>query len=254
MKNAIGQEWVLAKVSLFGITDTEDLNLEVKKSVLNYRYDKLGETEEQRSSLIEKFKEGLKKIPWIKGTKELFDINPMEYIPLEALLVGKKVVLVFDDLERCRMNIVDILGCINTYCENQGFHSIIIANEERIHDTKSGEANKEDLSDANTQLLYKEIKEKIILRTLYYRPDYEIIIKNIIKEILPEITENEKNIGYLYYCYLLQGDVSSAENTLEELRSQNSKTILSEEFRNHVNTFITLCCLANEGKGNVKNW
>lgn len=65
---------------------------------------------------------------------------------------------------------------------------------------------------------------------------------------------HKKTMGYLYYCYLLQGDVSSAENTLEELRSQNSKTILSEEFRNHVNTFITLCCLANEGKGNVKNW
>ena len=74
----------------------------------------------------------------------------------------------------------------------------------------------------------------------------------LLEDLLIKLKNHRKNrlhaLRYLYYCYLLQEDDVSAENTLEELRSQNSKTILSEEFRIHVNTFITLCRLANEGK------
>ena len=51
-------------------------------------------------------------------------------------LNNKKVVLVFDDLERSKLDTVDILGCINEYCENRGFHTIVIANEDKLKDSK----------------------------------------------------------------------------------------------------------------------
>lgn len=47
------------------------------------------------------------------------------------MIEEKPVILVFDDLERCCLETVDILGAINEYCENQKFHTIIIANQEK---------------------------------------------------------------------------------------------------------------------------
>lgn len=48
------------------------------------------------------------------------------------MIEEKHVVLVFDDLERCCLDIVDVLGAINDYCENQKFHTIIVANQDKM--------------------------------------------------------------------------------------------------------------------------
>ena len=42
----------------------------------------------------------------------------------------KKVVLVFDDMERSRIDRSELLGCINEYCENKHFNTILIADSE----------------------------------------------------------------------------------------------------------------------------
>lgn len=39
-------------------------------------------------------------------------------------------------MERCCLETVDILGAINEYCENQKFHTIIIANQEKMRGSK----------------------------------------------------------------------------------------------------------------------
>ena len=183
---------VIIKVSLFGIANAKELNLEVKKRWLMGRQGDLHEHPVAKSigkvvGQAQSFIEG----NWHIDVADFLTIENEIEIKTKNETIRKKVVLVFDDLERCRMNIVDILGCINDYCENQNFHTIIVANEERIHDTKAGEVSIDDLNDANTQLLYKEIKEKIILRTLYYKPNYEEIIKNIIDEIQPVIIQSK---------------------------------------------------------------
>ena len=89
--------------------------------------------------------------------------------------------MVFDDLERSKLETVDVLGCINEYCENLHFNTIIVANEERIEKRPSvGEGEekpqKEDIS-------YREIKEKIVCRTIAYGSDFEAIIKSILELI-----------------------------------------------------------------------
>ena len=68
----------------------------------------------------------------------------------------KKVILVFDDLERTNISCTDLLGCINDYCENQGFNTIIVANEEKIKDRSDNE------------LSYREIKEKNSAKELFH--------------------------------------------------------------------------------------
>lgn len=59
--------------------------------------------------------------------------------------------LVFDDLERCKMPIGEVLGFINAFVEHDGVKAIIIANETKVIKADAG---------------YKEIKEKLIGQTL----------------------------------------------------------------------------------------
>ena len=83
----------------------------------------------------------------------------------------KKVILVFDDLERSNISCTDLLGCINDYCENQSFNTIIVANEEKIKDSSDNE------------LSYREIKEKIVQRVIPFVPDYEEVVSNSIESM-----------------------------------------------------------------------
>ena len=44
---------------------------------------------------------------------------PTGLFPISNTISQKKVILVFDDLERSNISSTDLLGCINDYCENQ---------------------------------------------------------------------------------------------------------------------------------------
>ena len=78
----------------------------------------------------------------------LTDINIPEY--LKDL---QDVVLIFDDVERCLMDVNKLLGYLNHFVENQNHKMILIANEKEI-EIKSEK--------------YKQIKEKLIGKTFKY--------------------------------------------------------------------------------------
>ncbi len=65
--------------------------------------------------------------------------------------------LIFDDIERCRIPIAELLGFINGYVEHDGLKAVLIAHEKRIR-KKNGKA-------------YAEIKEKLIGQTLTVAAD-----------------------------------------------------------------------------------
>jgi hypothetical protein len=64
--------------------------------------------------------------------------------------------LVFDDLERCKIPVVEVLGYINSFVEHDGLKEIIIANEGEIVE--------------KLEPRYREIKEKLIGQTLTVVP------------------------------------------------------------------------------------
>ena len=66
--------------------------------------------------------------------------------------------LVFDDLERCSLQISDALGYINTFVEHAGQKAILIANQNEIISRNSEEGVKHKR--------YNEIKEKLIGQTI----------------------------------------------------------------------------------------
>ena len=61
----------------------------------------------------------------------------------------KRVVLVFDDLNRSQLDWGKFVGTINEYCENKGFTTIVIGDMEAIRANPKFDT-----------MLYKTVKEK----------------------------------------------------------------------------------------------
>ncbi|MEH2100920.1 MAG: P-loop NTPase fold protein [Nostoc sp.] len=78
-----------------------------------------------------------------------------------------KSILIFDELERCQIDLNKILGYISNFVEHQELKVIIIANEEKL-DEKSD---------------YKVIKEKVIEKTFTINIDFNGALENFIKEV-----------------------------------------------------------------------
>ena len=95
-----------------------------------------------------------------------------------------KVVLIFDDLERCPMDMEELLGAINAYVEGSEIKTILIANEDYIK-----EKEKE-----TTDKTYTIMKEKLVCRTIRYSPNFMDIVKKIV--------DNYKTLDYNYISFL----------------------------------------------------
>lgn len=205
LNDAISDKAVLIRVSLFGISSSKEIHDAIKSSWVE-EYCK----EKGINSFTDKIDAGKKIIAkldflpdWIKGVAST-DISSI--IPISNKIEDKSVILVFDDLERCQMSTTDVLGVINDYCENLKYHTIIIANQDKINShEKSSKATAELQLDypngskpssfekatlvidnfnsvTNDSLRYSEIKEKIIQRTVLYVPDFVKIVSAVIDD------------------------------------------------------------------------
>jgi len=90
-------------------------------------------------------------------------------------------ILFFDDLERCQVEVENVLGFINNFVEHQGLKVIIVANEDELSINKENKNN-----------TYRLIKEKLIGKTLTINLDFEGAITNFIK--LAEKSEKESEV------------------------------------------------------------
>ncbi len=83
-----------------------------------------------------------------------------------------KSILIFDDLERCKLEIGSLLGYINHFVEQQDMKVIIIANESVLLDTEN-----------NSSGIYKAIKEKLIGKTFDVSPDFQEALEDFISQL-----------------------------------------------------------------------
>ena len=211
----LGEGFVLLRISLFGETSVDAIRQKLQKAY----FDKLLELAGQKIALGEtEFPEaGDSANTWIykseelNGVEKIFTQNPSDYIKLEPYILGRSVILIFDDLERCHLSQAETLGCINEYCENLHLKTIIVANEEKIKDnkTKNREDGKKDF------LAYSEIKEKIIARTVQLKADYPVIVANIIDKY------RTSQVGYVDFLrYSMQEILYLLEDSeIKNLRS-----------------------------------
>ena len=174
---------MIVRVSLFGINSIDALNEAVRKQWLYVCTPFLGKLNQKREKLkkdsgfFTALGNALRSVNPVAGgvASAMVAVDPIDLIPIspeaEDLATGgkKRVVLIFDDLERSRLDVLEILGCINDYCENQGFNTIIIANEDFLYS-----AEKE-----NSQT-YRIMKEKVIAHTVLYEPEFAEIVHAVV--------------------------------------------------------------------------
>lgn len=166
------KKYAFLKISLFGESSTETIHKKIK---FEYLSQMLPDKSNAISSTIDKIKNI---VPFIKKTHIFGDVasavislDPTDFIEVKNQMSKRKILLIFDDLERCNINTIDLLGCINDYCENKSIKVIIIANENRLKKLEASESQ---------SIQYDTIKEKLIARTVYYEPQYDQIIGEII--------------------------------------------------------------------------
>lgn len=194
------KEYAVAIISLFGIDSVSALAQRVKSEYLEISSTLLGKTARKVGKFVKETAqvgtgiaaaatpELLSLAAVNKGISTITSINIFDVLKINntvGIRNKRDFVLVFDDLERSKIEITDLLGAINEYCENRKIKTIIIANEEEVESTTK---NKEDSSQPEIKDVnkkdedkYKELKEKVISRTLKLKIDHNEIVSSIIK-------------------------------------------------------------------------
>ena len=186
------EKYHMVVISLFGIDDVAILNKTIKTNIL------LSNTQQKKWRKLKKAIEAFEKVSntipvmngWevaIKGLKTVASIDFMDIATIENTvsvysekqdrIVEKKVVLVFDDFERCKIDKVDLLGIVNEFCENKKIKTIIVADEDKIG------------KDEEERKKYEEFKEKVISQTAYMNVQYSQIIYEIITQYKETVME-----------------------------------------------------------------
>ena len=200
------KEYAIAIISLFGIDDVSSLVQRVKSEYLELSSTLLGKTTRKIGKGIVGFTQlsteiAATAIPALnslaavnKGVGKMASVNIFDVLKIHNTVGFKNkrdFVLIFDDLERSKIEITDLLGAINEFCENKKIKTIIVANEEAI-DKKSQKdddilpvqgdhVDKQDNYTDKQEDKYKKLKEKVISRTLKLNIDYEKIVNGIVE-------------------------------------------------------------------------
>lgn len=176
----LAEKNIFIRISLFGIESVEELKNEIKRKWLytlakeNKPLSGLAEIARKYGGKAKKYtRKGKNFLPEPLKTiaSGVLSLDALDFVEIESEIGDKRVILVFDDLERANISTGDLLGCINDYCENSHINTIVVANEEKIR------------SDENNKIKYREIKEKIIQRTVRYVPDFPAIVTAVINDI-----------------------------------------------------------------------
>lgn len=290
LKKALEGKAIVLRISLFGITLPDEIHTSIKNAWVE-KYIEIkgfGEIAEK----VSKGKKLLSKMSFLPesirgiGTTEVSD-----FFPISCKMEGLNVILVFDDLERCRMSSVDVLGIINDYCENQSYHTIIVANQEKMkvrHDptpitgelqyfTCNGRSSNTPEHKAKItivvpqklhegDLAFSEMKEKIIQRTVRYLPDYVKIVHAVIDDLQYGDEEYKTFVksceeGLLNLFAPDRDDLNlslPAENYSKEDHGENKLPAIPHNIRSFkcaIRDFYRIYCLLKENEiNNIENW
>lgn len=201
-------------ISLYGISSTEEIMSEIYSSVFWEVFDnkfgeKNGENIQKGASFISKL---------VATGMKYFNINTSELPSLSDIQKIKKAIIIFDDLERCEIEINKTLGFINNLVEHNDVRVILIANQKEIGKmnlskdmptkmqvalnerlvfnekdlNKKEECDgytKEQLSNRIERLfakddLYEKVKEKLIGLTVLYKPEFQDVFVSIVSKFV----------------------------------------------------------------------
>lgn len=145
----------------------------------------------------------------------------------ESVNLSKRLIIL-DDLERCGIDIVDILGFVNDLCEQDGAKVLFVANENAIKTYEKKESTSQDGKKSTDLVMttecerYIRIKEKTIGDTITFFENK----KNVIKGIL-------ENYDNKYFKWFLKETADSSYNIVAKIsdimdmnKSNNYRSLL----------------------------
>ena len=103
----------------------------------------------------------------------------------------KDLIFIFDDLERTLISTTEILGFINSICENENIKTIIIANEDEIN---------------NDDKTYKRFKEKVIGKSFTIHNDNESYWKSFKEKYSSQLNKYEIIINIIQSTFERSGN------------------------------------------------
>jgi hypothetical protein len=106
----------------------------------------------------------------VSFTPDLLDI----FRSRDNHIKGQKI-LIFDDIERCRLETDKIFGYINNFVEHFGCKVILLADEEKIEAKYNSNQN-------TTNITYKDFKEKLIGQTFEIKSENTVAVGTFIEE------------------------------------------------------------------------
>lgn len=203
---------IILIVSLFGVADVYGIENAIKDKLFDdYYFNYEGHKQVNKilglanngSKILSMFSEKFKNINTNISVGKYDLINIKKEINVMGKDESKELVLIFDDFERSKIDIVSLLGVINEYCENKKIKVIIVADEKRI---------------CKDNVEYKDFKEKVIQSTLQIDSNYREIIINIVKSY------NETVEGY--HDFILK-NIDNLYQVFEESTYSNLRTLKS---------------------------
>ena len=179
---------IIVLVSLFGIDSIKSLENKLNMSKVFSYSDAIEDSDSKLASAMKFFTKFIKKneSAATDSINDLLKINPLDFMKISNRTISddeqdtskKEYVIIIDDFERCKIDIIELLGKVNDYVENEKVKTIIIADDDKI---KGDE--------------FKEFKEKVIERTIRLIPDYNSAIKEIVRKY------KETANGYSSFLY-----------------------------------------------------
>ena len=181
-------------ISLYGINSISEISKAIYiESIWDQVIDR---TPDKLKSSVEKVKNSKSEITGLlqggaktvlKGITSFFSVDlSMDESNLQKLYQSVNLsnsFIIFEDLERSGLNVLDVLGYVNNLVEHDNAKILIVANEDEILTYELGEPDKngnckKELDDDSVK--YLKTKEKVIGDTICYKCDFDKAIKAII--------------------------------------------------------------------------
>lgn len=162
-------------VSLYGITNIADISKAIYvdlRTLIKESKSELATTAGVAAKIIGKtLLNGLTSIANVDIAKLSDDDFQKVYESIN--LTGKLIVL--EDIERTKINLIELMGYVNNLCECDGVKILLVANEEEL-----STLDKSNETDNSIKSTYRKIKEKTVADTLQFSADYKQTINSII--------------------------------------------------------------------------
>lgn len=117
-----------------------------------------------------------------------FDLSGPDYKKLYDLVNLKGKLIIFEDIERSSVDIIEFLGYVNSLVERDGVKVLLVANEQEFLKTTDSDSRSSNQRDKNKDpsytpqsIEYLRKKEKTISDTIIYETDKKEALKSIIK-------------------------------------------------------------------------